>query len=58
MPTNKVTAGVLAGALTGLILWGVKQWGKVDVPIEAASSLSVILTFATQWMVTDSEKAA
>jgi hypothetical protein len=52
-PTNKVAAGVLAGAIVGLIVWATKQFAKVEVPVEAASSLSVVVTFLVQYVVPD-----
>jgi uncharacterized membrane protein YGL010W len=55
IPTNKVASGVVAGAIVGLIVWASKQFAKVDVPVEAASSLSVVVTFIVQWLVPDSE---
>ncbi len=51
-PTNKVTAGVLAGALAAILAWVAKQFG-VDVPAEIGVALSTVLTFAVQYMVKD-----
>jgi len=44
-PTPKVTATVIAGAITVLIVWGLKQYGHTDIPAEAASALTVIISF-------------
>lgn len=54
MPTKKVTAGVLAGALAAILVWAAKQFAHVDVPAEIGVAASTILTFATQYLVPDS----
>lgn len=49
-PTNKVTAGALAGALTAVIMWGLSTKGIVAPPgIESA--ITVIVTFVVSYFV-------
>ncbi len=51
LPNAKVTAGVLAGALAGVILWCIKTFAHQDVPVEVGMSVSTILTFVVQYLV-------
>jgi hypothetical protein len=48
-PTQKVFAGALAGALTVVIAWALREVWKIDIPGEVASAVTVILTFITSW---------
>lgn len=56
-PTNKVIAGVLAGAVTTIAVWAFHQFGKVDLPPEVQGALTVIMTAITQYIVPDAEAA-
>lgn len=56
IPTAKVTAGALAGALTAIIVWGVRQWAKVDMPPEVAVAVSTVFTFVVSYMTPDAPK--
>ena len=49
-PTTKVTAGVLAGAVTGLTVFILGEFG-IQLTPEAAISASVVFTFIIQWLV-------
>lgn len=53
-PTNKVSAGALAGALTLIVVWGVKLAG-VDVPAEVGIALSTVFSFGLSYWVKDAE---
>lgn len=57
-PTNKVTAGALAGAIVGIATWAADAFAGVKVPAEVAVSMSVVVTFAVQWFVPDAEPQA
>lgn len=50
-PDKKVSAGALAGAFSILIVWLMNAGFGVDVPGEAASAITTILTFAVSYMV-------
>jgi len=50
-PSRKVTGGALAGGLSIILVWGVKQWGHVDIPAEVASALTVVISFITAYFV-------
>ena len=54
-PTNKVIAGVIAGAFVTILVWAAKQFGTVDVPIEVQGALTVIVTAGVQYAVRDAE---
>ena len=47
-PQTKVGAGVLAGALTAILAWGVKEFGGVDIPTEIGIAISTVITFFVQ----------
>jgi hypothetical protein len=48
-PTQKVMAGTLAGSLTAIAVWAIREAWKIDLPGEVASALTVILTLITSW---------
>lgn len=51
-PTRKVGAGALAGAVTIIGVYIAESLG-LNIPAEVASSITVVLTFATSWIVKD-----
>lgn len=54
-PTNKVSSGILAGAITAIVIWAAKTYGKVDFPPDIAVGVSTIITFVTQYFVPDAD---
>jgi hypothetical protein len=52
-PTNKVIAGVLAGAVTTIGAWAARAFGGVELPGEVQGAITVVITFAVQYMVPD-----
>ena len=52
-PTRKVTAGVLAGAVTVVLTWAVQASSEVDIPAEVAAAVTTILTFAASWLTSE-----
>lgn len=54
-PTNKVGAGVLAGAIAAILVWAARQFGKVEVPAEIAMAGTTVITFIVQQYVHDAE---
>lgn len=57
MPNTKVTAAVLGGALTTLVLWGLSYFAKIDMPAEAGAALATLFSFGLGYVVStpDSE---
>lgn len=55
MPTRKVTAGVIAGALTAITVWSLNKYLQAEIPVEIASSGHVLFTFIVQYFVPDAE---
>jgi hypothetical protein len=53
-PTNKVIAGVMAGAVVTIAVWAAKQVA-LDVPIEVQGALTVLVTAAVQYVVRDAD---
>jgi hypothetical protein len=53
MPNRKIGSSALAGALSILLVWGVKQWGGVEIPAEPAQAITVVLSFATGYLVAE-----
>lgn len=51
MPSRKVNAGVLAGALSVILVWGIKHFGGTELPGEVASGVTTLLTFITSYFV-------
>lgn len=54
-PTNKVTAGALAGGLVAFAAWASKEFAGVELSAEAAIGLSTAITFVVQYLVRDAE---
>jgi preprotein translocase subunit SecD len=55
VPSRKVTAGVLAGAVSVILVWAIKTYVHQDLPGEVASSITTVLTFVTSWFVPETE---
>ncbi len=51
MPDNKVSGGVLAGALTVLLIYILQILTGIDVPGEVGSAITVIFTFITSYLI-------
>jgi hypothetical protein len=52
IPTAKVTAGLLAGALTTVLLFLLKKYGY-DVTLEVQGALQTLFVFGVQYVVPD-----
>ncbi len=50
-PTNKVAASGLAGAVTVLIAWALKEFGGIELPAGIESAFTVVVSFATGYLV-------
>ena len=50
-PDRKVTAGALAGAVTVIGGWALREFAGVDLPAEVASAATTILTFGVAYFV-------
>lgn len=44
-PTPKMAASVIAGAVTVLIVWALKEYGNTQIPGEAASAMTTVISF-------------
>lgn len=51
VPTNKVAAAGVAGAVTVIVVYLVKQFLGVDIPAEVASSFTAIVAFMSGYIV-------
>jgi len=49
-PTTKTLAAGIAGAVTMIVVWAVKTWGKVDIPPEIAVAISTVISFAASYL--------
>jgi hypothetical protein len=47
VPSQKVTVGVLAGAITTIVIWALKS--VVVIPGEVAAAITTVLTFVTSY---------
>lgn len=52
-PTNKVIAGVLAGAVTMIAAWAARQYGGIELPADVQGAITVIVTAVVQYIVPD-----
>ena len=55
MINRKVSAGGLAGALSIILVWAIKQFGAMELPAEVASGVTTLLTFITSYFVAEPE---
>lgn len=55
VPTAKVTAATLAGAITTVLVWGLKEFVGVQLPGEVAAALTTIMAFAAGWITSESK---
>lgn len=55
MPNRKIGSAALAGGLSIMIVWAIKQWGQVEMPPEVASGFTTVLSFITGYLVPDAE---
>lgn len=53
LPTRKVTAGMLSGALTTLVVTVVHQTTSVKIDATSALAIGTVLTFLVQYFVRD-----
>ena len=51
MPNRKPVAGAIAGGIVVLVVWASKAYFIVEVPAEMASTLTMVLSFVTSYMV-------
>lgn len=49
-PINKVSMSAAAGAITVVIVWAAQQFGKVVIPPEVASAITLILMTITGYV--------
>lgn len=55
MVNRKVGSAALAGGISIILVWAVKQWGHVEIPPEVASGVTTVLSFITGYVVPESE---
>ena len=53
MPSRKVGSAALAGGLSIILVWAIKQFGHVEIPPEVASGITTVLSFITGYVVED-----
>lgn len=49
-PTTKTWAAVIAGAITTIMVWAIRQFGHIDIPAEIAMAIQICVTFATSYL--------
>lgn len=56
-PSKTVKTGSAAGALSIIVIWGVKSiWPDLDVPPEVSAAFTLLLSSAAAWIVRDPNK--
>jgi len=54
IPTTKVGAGALAGAVTAILIWVVGEAASLDVPGAVGAAITTVLTFVASYFVKES----
>jgi hypothetical protein len=54
-PSQKVFAGMLAGAMSAIIVWALGAVWKVEVPPEIAQAFTIIFTLIVSWYTPPSD---
>lgn len=52
-PQPKVIAGGLAGALTVLVVYGLKEFGGIDLPAEVASAFTTLVSGVAAYLTSN-----
>lgn len=50
-PLNKVTAALLSGALTMVLLWALRTYAAIEPPAEVQQAIIVIVSFVVSYFV-------
>jgi hypothetical protein len=50
IPTQKVAAGALAGALSIILVWAAWQFAHVEMSADVASAFTTVLTFGVSYL--------
>lgn len=53
MPTQKVSVGAFAGAISLVAVWCLNTYAHAQITTEVGMAVTTILTFATQYLVKD-----
>lgn len=56
VPTRKVAAGALAGAVITVMVWLLKVIWNVQVPADVTTALSTVLTFAMSYITPSADR--
>lgn len=54
-PTNKVTVGLLIGAIVSISAWAVQYWAGIVVPAPVLASFTTVGVFVAQYYTRDSD---
>jgi len=54
-PTRKVGASAIAGALSVIVVWALKDFGGIVAPPEISSAITTVISFVTGYWVSDPE---
>lgn len=49
-PIRKVTYGLIAGALTTIIVWLLSTYAKISIPTEVAAAVTTVLTVLVAYL--------
>ena len=50
-PPSTIAAGAIAGSITTIAAWAMREFAKVDLPAEVQGALTIAITAAVQWIV-------
>lgn len=51
LPTRKVSASGLGGAISLILLWALGEYAGMDFPPEVASAVTTVISFALAYLV-------
>ena len=52
-PTPKVQAAGVGGAVTSILIWGLKAFFNVELPAEVGAALATIVAFVSAYLTRD-----
>jgi hypothetical protein len=56
LPTQKVATGALAGAVSVILVWALRQFAGLELPAEVASACTMVLSFAVSYFTPPSDR--
>ena len=52
-PTSKMTAVGAAAFVTTILLWALREFGKIELPMDVAAAVGGLISFMAGWMTSE-----